>query len=114
MVNLSNRYEFVIIDLKVWRGEGSIKELLKQAFVDHVTGQEALVVCQVLSRNADFIAVVDQVRDLVEGHPQSAGPLSRLSYEGSREVLHEGRVRIRDSNVPLLISYVNLHRSTGE
>lgn len=113
VVNPENRYEFAIVELKVWRGRDSIEELLTQAFEKHATGQEALVVCQILSRNTDFIAVADQVRDLVDDHPQTIGQLSRVRYEGSREVLYESLVRIRENDVPLLVSCINLHGNSA-
>lgn len=113
VVNPGNRYEFAVIELKVWRGQDSIRELLKQAFEDHVTGQEALVVCVVLSHNKDFIAIVDQVRELVDGHSQTIGQLSRVLYKGSREVLYESCVRIWGNDVPLLVSCVSLHDTSA-
>lgn len=85
VVNPDNRYQFVVEELKIWRGESSIKELLDQALDSHVTGQEKMVVAQIFSRNREFQRVVDTACDFVSQYPLVKAPLQRWIFDGSPE-----------------------------
>lgn len=108
VTNPLNRYEFVVIELKIWRERRSVEELQRQLFTSHVTGQEALLVAQLFSSNKDFSAVERQVVEMFERHPGSGGPLERSVYEKSPEVMFRGQTQARSGTVPLVLSIVDI------
>ncbi|WP_282702725.1 hypothetical protein [Streptomyces sp. CC219B] len=108
IVNPDNRYEIAVVELKIWKREASIEELLQQSLSDHVTGQEALIVMQVFSSNSDFQRVAEKICGIVSAHPDITAPLTRAIFEGSPELLFQSTARVRDVDVPLLLSLVDI------
>jgi len=109
LVNPQDRYQLVVEELKFWPGEDAIRELLQQGLDDHATGQEALIVLQVLSRNQDFNGVVEKVRRLVSDDPAVVAPFKRKFYGSSKEHLYEAHATVHGEQVPLALSFVNLY-----
>lgn len=107
VVNPDSRYEFAVVELKVWDGDDTVAELLDQGFSDHVTGQEAHIVLQVISRRQDFGRIVEKVRHLVQDDDAVTGPLRPVNF-GSKEHLFESTAVVHESEVPFTLSIVNL------
>jgi hypothetical protein len=108
VVNPENRYEFAVVELKFWRDRESINELMRQASAEHVTGQESLIICQILSRNKEFGSVVDTIRSLIESHA-AVESLIPFSHRGTSEVLFRSSIHVRGREVPFLVSCVDLY-----
>ncbi|WP_454850011.1 hypothetical protein [Promicromonospora soli] len=109
LVNPEDRYQLVVEELKFWSREGAIRELLQQGLVSHVTGQEDLIVLQVLSRNKDWMHVVDKVRAMVSEHHAVVAPFKRKIYGRSKEHLYLTEATVHGEQIPLALSFVNLY-----
>lgn len=109
LVDPDDRYRIVVEELKFWSHKGAIRELLQQGLVDHVSGQESLIVLQVLSRGQDWMRVVEKVREMVLEHPAVIGPFKRKVYGSSKERLYMAEATIKGEKIPLALSFVNLH-----
>jgi hypothetical protein len=109
LVNPNDRYQLVVEELKFWSTEDKIRELLEQGLVDHVTGQEDLIVLQVLSRNKNFMQVVEKVRTMVSEDPSIVAPFRRKIYGRSKEYLYLAEATVHGERIPLALSFVNLY-----
>lgn len=109
LVNPEDRYQLVVEELKFWSRDDAIRELLQQGLVDHVTGQEDLIVLQVLSRNQDWMRVVEKVRTMVSEHPAVVAPFKRKIYGRSKEHLYLAGATVHGEQIPLALSFVNLY-----
>lgn len=109
LVNPEDRYELVVEELKFWTREDAIHELLQQGLVTHVNGQESLIVLQVLSRNQGWRNVIAKVCAMVAEHSAVVAPLKRRTYGSSKEHLYLTEATVQGEQIPLALSFVNLH-----
>lgn len=95
VVNPSNRYEFVTGELKWWDREDSVRKAFSQLAREHATGQEAAVVCLLLSKNRDATSVDERARELIAAEPEFRGPWFMCAPNKSKEVAYRAAVSIR-------------------
>lgn len=110
VVNPRNRYEFVTGELKWWDREGSVRKAFSQLAREHATGQEAALICLLLSKNRDATSVDEKARELMAAEPEFRGPWSMCAPDKSKEVAYKAALSIRGAApTPLFYLLANVY-----
>ncbi len=111
IINPDNKYEYIIGELKWWRGILSFKDVYHQATKKHVTGQEKQIYILVLSRNLDCESVKESIRNYLSSIDtfDMSGWSEDIVPEGSGEIFIKSSVGVRNKRIPLIIGIVDLY-----
>lgn len=107
IINSDSKYEFIIGELKWWKGIHSFKNAFHQATIKHATGQEKQIYIVMLSKNNKLQDIKNEIKEYLsnEGYEHS----KMLLPLGSQEFFIITNVVIRDKICEVIITIIDLY-----
>lgn len=98
-----------VLELKWWRGDDSFRDVVRQALVEHSTGQEQILFAIVLSRNTDRRAVWERILRLVDDEDAIHELEAEDTDTASTLFLRRAVAECHGETLPLNLGLMDLH-----